>query len=153
VRFSHKAGEEFDVDANQQQARQRQQERRQRAAETFERALTDPAFRQRFLENARPMVESPEAQRTTPQLPPEAQAKRRQLLEQVLDRAAGDPQFHQQLKTDPRQALWNAGFGPQLEQLRAELPQEEVRGFGTGWEGTVWGGTYPIFLYTGFTGW
>jgi hypothetical protein len=141
------------MEAQNQQARQRQQEMRQRTVATFERALSDPTFRQRFLESAHPVVESPESGRSSPQLPPAAQAKRRQLLEQVLDRAASDQQFHQQLLENPRQAIWNAGFGPQIEQLRAELPQEEVRGFGTGWSGTVWGGTYPIFIYTGFTGW
>jgi hypothetical protein len=133
----------------QQQNEEQQRRRQQALANTFKRALDDPQFAQRWLDNPRAMSDRQQQDGATQQLPPVVLQLRRQLLQQVLDRAHADQQFHQELTQHPRQALWDAGFGPQLEQVRAEMPlQEEVRGFWwtptgtylfTGWQyGTLW---------------
>jgi hypothetical protein len=111
---------------------QRREQRRQRLAGLWDRALSDPEFRAQWLDN--PAAGSPESGRQA-QLPPQVQQLRRQLVQQVLDRASSDQQFRQQLTQNPRRAI-REGFGPQIEQLRAEQPPE-VKGY---W---AWGGWYP----------
>ncbi len=136
---------------SQEQKRQRAQEHRQQIragmSEVLNRAVDDEGFRQQFLDNPRAVVGGPQSG-SAPELPSEVRQQRRQLLEQVLNRASNDKEFRTSLTQNPRQALWQGGFGPQIEQLRAEMPQEEVRGYGWGWVGTWWGGENSIWIWT-----
>ncbi len=126
-----------DQDPQREKMRQRQEETRQKLSAVLDRAVTDTQFRQVLLDDPRTALGAPKTD-AHPQIPAEVMDERRKLLQQVLERAEHDPQFHAQLKQEPRKALMEGGFGAQLEQLRAELPQEEVRAYTASWWGGSW---------------
>ncbi|HLJ68088.1 MAG TPA: hypothetical protein VKX16_12075 [Chloroflexota bacterium] len=136
---------------NQQRLRAMIEERRQSTVATIERALNDSAFREQFIDRAQPAASGPDGAATAVELPEEVVKERHDLLKSVLDRAQSDGAFRQRLLSEPHKALEEAGFGPQIERIRAQLPPEEVRGYGTATWGTPSGGLTTTFLYTGFT--
>ncbi|MGI8967766.1 MAG: hypothetical protein ACR2GA_01510 [Chloroflexota bacterium] len=140
-----------DKEQRREQMRQRLEERRKKAAGVLMHAVNDADFRQQLLENPRAAFGVP-VDPDSPQ-PPEAVVKiRRELLQEIVDRAVSDLPFRRQLGEHPRQALQEGGFGPRLEQLRAEMPQPDVKGFGTGWSLTS-GGGWGYFWDPGAPGW
>ena len=140
-----------DNEPRRDQMRKRVQERRRRTGLVLLRAVDDASFRQELLSNSRSVFGVPVQPEGT-ELPPEVQQLRRELLQEVLDRAASDAGFRAQLGERPRQALQDGGFGPRLEQLRAEMPQPEVRGYGWGWNLTG-GGGWGYFWDPGAPSW
>ncbi len=120
----------MDDEKEKEQQRERRKQVRQKAADNLNRAVNDPQFRQRLLDDPAAWSGKP---LEGPALPVEYQRQRRELLQQVIDRASSDGQFRAQMTENPRKAIWDAGFGPKLEQLRAELPQADVQGYGWAW--------------------
>lgn len=142
------------MDDNQQrreQMRQRMEERRKKTTELLTRAVNDADFRQLLLDNLRAAFGVPEGA-DSPQPPEEVVRLRRELLQDVIDRASSDAALRTQLGERPRQALQEGGSGPRFEQLRAEMPQQEVKGYGTGWSLTA-GGGWGYFWDPGASGW
>jgi protein required for attachment to host cells len=136
----------------QQQLREEQQRLRQALAESLDRAVADLQFRQQLIDNPLALfgtVQGNSQEGATAPVPQKVQQLRATLLRQVVDRAVNEQEFRQQLVKHPRQALWQYGYGQQIEQIHAEMPFDEVRGFG--W--TVWpsgyGGYSSIYLMTG----
>ncbi len=126
-----------DQDQQREKMRQQRDKMQKRMSEVFDRAVNDAQFRRQLLDDPKAALNVPQSGQAR-QIPPEAREQRRQLLESVIDRAQSDPPFREHLKEEPRKALWDAGFGPRIEQLRAELPQEDVQAYTASWWGGEW---------------
>ncbi len=135
-----------------EEIRTRQEQIRVRISGVLERAVADRQFRQQLIENPRAVLGAGNGEiaerEVMPDVPPRVLELRQVLLRQVFERATSDEGFRRELQANPQPAFANAGFAPQLEQSRAELPQEEVQGFGWTWNTTLWG-SIPAWLATG----
>ncbi|HLJ68091.1 MAG TPA: hypothetical protein VKX16_12090 [Chloroflexota bacterium] len=141
-----------DQEQRRAQIRERQEQLQKRISQVLQRAVDDPEFRQQLMDDPRAVLGGPRADGAAggpaAEVPPRVKDLRRNLLREVFDRAMTDDSFRGELADNPHQAIWQAGFGPQLEQIRAELPQEEVQAFGWTWNTTLWG-SIPAYLATG----
>lgn len=136
-----------DQEQKRQRAREHRQQIRAGMSEALNRAVDDEGFPQHFLDNPRAVIGGQQSG-SSPERPSEVHQQRRQLLEQMLDRASSDKEFRTSLTQNPLQALWQGGYGPQIEKLRSEMPLEEVLGYGWGRVGTWWGRENSIWIWT-----
>ena len=128
-----------DQNTEREEAREWQRQVQEKMRTAFNRALDDSQFRDSFLNNPRSVLG--DGQGSAPEMPDEFKRHRKELLTAVLTRADADPQFRSRFEREPAKTM-REDFGPQMEQLRAALPTEEVRGYGWFLYGnwTVFGG-------------
>jgi hypothetical protein len=125
------------ADQNEERERMRQSQEalRQQVSTALERALEDTEFRRRLLDEPRTALGISEPPRG--QAPEEFMRQRKELLSAVIARAESDTAFRTGLKSEPLKTIRDT-FGPQVEKLRAAVPQPDVRAYGAWWWGGGW---------------